>query len=403
MFSKVTGKLTKFNKRFYTTTIRLASERKSADFWHKVNSKNKVNELNPHYLVEEFIQSYSDRPLAKLNINLDLINRIMSLHIPDFSLTLEDFNILKSIKPISLNYPFEINLPSLLGKSSRVGVGSAGVYLFTNKTNGDRYVGSSINLARRLKNGYFGKLPLVGQRKIEVSIREHGLANFNLDIFLIPRGSCLNNCSVEVKDKKTIQNLVLSLEQMLIMELNPELNEIKIAGSSPGTLTSKNLRNSYLYDAKNKELIYIVNGRKNLANILGCHEDALKRYLAFKGKLYLNHFFVADEMVTGGEYTTNLLSLLELEVYINKIRLGRKNYLTKVVPSREETYLKYYKPVELTNLVTKDVLIFNSLTKATEFIREYGPEFQNVNKASISRNTKTGIPYKGIFKLRYTD
>jgi hypothetical protein len=77
--------------------------------------------------------------------------------------------------------------------------------------------------------------------------------------------------------------------------------------------------------------------------------------------------------------------------------------LTKVVPSREETNLKFSKQVELTNLVTKEVLNFYSLTKATEFIREYSPEFSNANKASISRNTRTGVPYKGIFKLRYID
>lgn len=361
--------------------------------------------MNPHYLVERFFQSYPDRKLAKSNINLNLINRIMSLHIADFSLTLKDFNILNNIQPISLTYPFKLSLPLLLGKALSGGEGSAGVYLFTNKINGDRYVGSSINLVTRLKNGYFGKLPLVGQRKIEVSIREHGLANFSLDVFIIPKevmGSIPNDpSSMYIKDKKTLQNLVLSLEQMLIMELNPELNEIKIAGSSPGTLTSKNLRNSYLYNAKSKELIYIVNGRKNLANILGCNENALKRYLSYKDKLYLNHFFIADDVVTGGEYTTNLMSLPELEAYLDEIRLGRKNYLTKVIPSREETILKYCKQVELTNLVTKEVLMFGSLTKVTEFINNYGPEFTKVNKATISRNTRTGVP--GIFKLRYVD
>jgi len=251
--------------RFYTTTIRLAYERKSADFLHKVNSKNKFNEMNPHNLVERFLQSYSDRELAKLNINMDLIKRIMSLHIPDFSLTLEDFNILKSIQPISLNYPFELSIPGLLGKPLWKGMGSAGVYLFTNKINGDRYVGSSINLVTRLKNGYFGKLPVIGQRKIEVSIRKYGLVNFNLDVFLIPRdnqveGSSLNIGSAGITEKKILQNLVLSLEQILILELNPELNEIKIAGSSPGTLSSRNLRNSYLYDAKKKSLFISLMG-----------------------------------------------------------------------------------------------------------------------------------------------
>lgn len=355
--------------------------------------------MNPHYLVERFFQSYPDRELAKLNLNFDLIKRIMSLHIPEFSLTPEDFNLLRNIKPVSLNYPFELSLPTIVGKSLRKGVGSAGVYIFTNKINGYRYVGSSINLAARLKNGYFGKLPIVGRRKIEVSLREHGLVNFNLEVLLIPREA--EDFLSDSRGKKTLLDLVLSLEQILIMELNPELNEIKIAGSSPGVLTSKNLRNSYLYDEVNKELIYVVKGRRILAEILGCSENAIKRYLAYKNKLYFNRFFVADDLLNEGGYTINIMSLAELEAYMNKIRADRKNYLTKVVPSREETNRKYCKQVELTNLVTKEVLIFDSLTKATEFINEYDPKFRRVIKATISRNTRTGIPYQNLFKLRY--
>lgn len=357
--------------------------------------------MNPHYLVEKFFQNYQNRELAKSNINLDLIKRIMSLHLPGFSLTVEDFNLLKSIEPKGVDYPFELYLPELIEKPLKKGEGKAGAYLFTNKINGDRYVGSSINLAMRLKRGYFGKLAILGQRKIEVSIREHGLANFHLDVFLIPSETSVNSSGV--LDKKTMQNLVLSLEQMLIMEINPELNEIKIAGSSPGVLTSKNLRNSYLYDEQNKELIYVVNGRKNLANILGCDANALKRYLVSKNRLYFNKFFIADDVLSGEEYTTNIMSLSELKTYLDKIRLGRKAYLDKVVPSREETNLKFCKKVELTNLVTKESLIFGSLTKVTQFISEYGLEFRSVNKATLSHNTRTGVPYKGIFKLRYID
>lgn len=110
----------------------------------------------------------------------------MSLH-QVFSLALEDYNILKNVKqPIRLNYPFDLSSQLAKPPPLRKGEASAGVYLFTNKITGQRYVGSSINLANRLKTGYFGKLPITGQRKIEISIREHGLANFNLDVYLIP-------------------------------------------------------------------------------------------------------------------------------------------------------------------------------------------------------------------------
>lgn len=57
-------------------------------------------------MAERFIENYPDSELAKSNINLNLIKSILSLHVPDFSLTLEEFNLLISIQPISLNYPF---------------------------------------------------------------------------------------------------------------------------------------------------------------------------------------------------------------------------------------------------------------------------------------------------------
>ena len=95
-----------------------------------MNSKKKVNEMNPHYLVERFFQSHRDRELAKSNINLDLIKRIMSLHLPGFSLTLEDFNLLKSIESKGVGYPFELYLPELIGKPLIKGEGIAGAYPF---------------------------------------------------------------------------------------------------------------------------------------------------------------------------------------------------------------------------------------------------------------------------------
>jgi hypothetical protein len=356
--------------------------------------------MNPHYLVNKFFQSYPDQELAKNNLTYDLITRIMSFHISNFSISPEEFNLLKNIESFRLRYPFDESLPKFVGKPLKSGKGAAGVYLFTNKINGERYIGSSINLASRLKNGYFGKLPITGQRKIERAIREYGLANFYLDVFLLP-SEVVNSPESSTSVKETVRFLVLTLEQMLIMELNPELNEIKVAGSSPGTLTSKNLRNSYLYDAVNKQLVYIINGRKHLAEILGCHENAIKRYLVHKNKLYLNRFFIADDVLSDQEYTNNFMSLPELENCLNKIRLSRKSYLTKVVPSRAETYLSYRKKVELTNLVTNEVLIFDSLIQVTKFISEYSPEFSNVNKATISRNVRTGVPYKKFFQLRY--
>lgn len=127
----------------------------------------------------------------------------------------------------------------------------------------------------------------------------------------------------------------------------------------------------------------------------------IKRYLSYKKKLYLKRFIIADTILNEQGYTINLKSLQSLKAYLNEIRLERKKYLTKVVPSREETNLKLCKKVELTNLFTKEVLIFNSLKETTQYIKKYSPIFWKVSSPTISHNTRTGTPYKNTFKLKY--
>ena len=358
--------------------------------------------------MENFFENYPNRELAKANININIIRSILGLHLPNFDITPEGFYLLKSIKPIRFELPFRTKkLPEILGRSSTRGIGTAGVYLLTNKVNGDQYVGSSINLATRLKNGYFGNLLLLGgRRKIEAAILEHGLANFYLDVYLIPT----QTLSDYAGNIRILHHLVLSLEQMLILELNPKLNEIKVAGSGPGNLTGKNLKKTYLFDSVNKELIYITDSRTNMAKIIGCHPEAIKCYLYHKNRLYFKRFFIGNEMPSDQEYSIKLKSLESLQVCLAEIRSNRKLYLTKIRPTREEANLKMCKKVELTNLAlaTKSsanpkVLIFKSLTEATQYIKNYGPKFSKAAKSKISNNAKTGVPYKNTFKLRYID
>lgn len=64
----------------------------------------------------------------------------------------------------------------------------------------------------RLKRGYFGKLPIRGQRKIEVSVREHGLANFHLYAFLIPSEDSVNSSGA--LDKKNFAEFSLISRQI---------------------------------------------------------------------------------------------------------------------------------------------------------------------------------------------
>lgn len=93
----------------------------------------------------------------------------------------------------------------------------AGVYMFFNLINGNYYIGSSVNLARRFRVHMSSvnsvKLPL------PLAISKYGPNNF---VFLI-----LQYCDKE-------ENICLGLEQYFIDLYKPKYNILKIAGSSQG-------------------------------------------------------------------------------------------------------------------------------------------------------------------------
>jgi group I intron endonuclease len=93
----------------------------------------------------------------------------------------------------------------------------AGVYMFFNLTNGNCYIGSSVNLARRFRVHMSSvkslKLPL------PLAINKYGPNNF---VFLI-----LQYCKIDV-------DICLGLEQYYIDLHKPKYNILKIAGSSQG-------------------------------------------------------------------------------------------------------------------------------------------------------------------------
>jgi group I intron endonuclease len=96
--------------------------------------------------------------------------------------------------------------------------------MFTNIENGYNYIGSSISLTNRLKTGYF--VPNLQNRVIDLAIKEAGLEQFYLNIYLIPEKLIIS----ETK----LKNLTLALEQILILQINPEYNVLKVVGSQAG-------------------------------------------------------------------------------------------------------------------------------------------------------------------------
>lgn len=105
--------------------------------------------------------------------------------------------------------------------------GKAGVYLWTHSISGATYVGSSIDISKRL-NSYYSLSYLTRRKKSYIcnALALHGYSAFSFTI--------LEYIELTDLSKDQIKNYILEREQYYIDELVPEYNVLRIAGSSLG-------------------------------------------------------------------------------------------------------------------------------------------------------------------------
>jgi len=215
--------------------------------------------------------------------------------------------------------------------------GKSGVYIFINKDNKHKYVGSSISLKNRLASGYF--IPKLGKRKIELVITEFGLNNFYLEIYKLPENL--------IKDisRSDLKNLCLSLEQILILKFNPEYNILKVAGSGTGltkdsdailSISEKLSKPVYLYDEFTKEYIFKCKNQKEFTQILGRASTNIARYTK-NNKLFWNRFIISN--VPLDNYEENIMDHDTLQIFIDEVILNnRKMQMAQVDETRKDLY-----------------------------------------------------------------
>ena len=389
----------------------------SKDFWRKVNSSDISDKDNPFLLVNSFLKNYPNSDLANKNLDLDMINSILKCHLTNFQLTPNEFNVLRNIKPLKFELPVtDSSLVELIGKYTRNGLGKAGVYKFTNKDSGFSYVGSSISLANRLFVGYLGSK--LGNRVIDLAIKESGLERFYLEIYLIPdelinsalthfEGEYSGNSNTEEKVKRLMKNFSLTLEQILILLHNPEYNVLKVAGSPAGNPRSldsmlpsllKNSKVTYLIDNETNKIIYKAESRTELAKVIDVYRGNISTLIS-KKELFLGRLTVSESPLDESVYTTDLMNPDDLLDYVNEIRtIWKKERMKNVDSTRSALNLKLSNSVELTNVKTNEVLIFPSLRDTAKYIQKF---FDKVSPGTLSVIARKKGLYKGTFKLRY--
>ena len=153
------------------------------------------------------------------------------------------FNLLLSLKDsilfdkLPLDNAGRVYFRKVVGITKKGINSNAGVYIFTNKINGKRYVGSSLSLSSRLSDYYLRKGKIYGPRAIELALKKYGLENFKLEIYIFSdelKDISWKHSVSSLEYKKVMKNLVLAFEQIFILRLNPEYNELKVAGINVG-------------------------------------------------------------------------------------------------------------------------------------------------------------------------
>jgi hypothetical protein len=131
-----------------------------------------------------------------------------------------------------------------------------GVYIWVNSKTDDKYVGCSITLPIRIRFHYVSKAlqGTLGDRPIELGIKEFGLENFRLKLYTLSTEiiSLVFSEGLEqiplTEYRLRMDIVVKVLEQIFILLYNPVLNEIKVVGSNAGQDVSHIRKSTYLYD-----------------------------------------------------------------------------------------------------------------------------------------------------------
>lgn len=212
---------------------------------------------------------------------------------------------LLKVKGVELDLPvstLEDNklLGELTGKSKYKGF--SGVYMFIHKSSGQKYVGSS-NLLRRRMDYYFKQdFPLTG--KFLPLLHQEGLKAFKLIIFK------LDNDIFSYQD-----SLILEQYHLLNKEFNLNTLRVVNAGSSKGGRSAL----VYIYDLTCSTLYYLSKSKIELKRVLKIHPETIKNYIDSK-RPYLNKFLLLSYPIS-----TALISNISTEELLKIMDKERQN------------------------------------------------------------------------------
>ena len=328
----------------------------------------KYSSNNPESLAIEQINSST--PTTHLIINKLLFNQGLSI-------TKNKFENLLKVKGVEINLPVvkledKKLLEEFTGSSKYKGF--FGVYIFIHKITGQKYVGSSNLLRRRMEYYFKGDFPLAG--KFLPLLHKEGLNTFKLIIY-------------KLDENKFNSTDAFFLEQYFLLNKEFNLNTLKVvnAGSSKGI-------NVYVYDLSCSTLYYHAKSQINLKRKLKIHPETCKKYIDSKLP-YLNKFLLLSHPIPTA--LNSNITVKELVTIMQKERqaiykLGaRRNIPVTLEILEGNTFVD--------SSVIGHTLNFNSLTSCIENLSKFG---LIIKRDTLTKYIKNGKVFHN-FLCKYTD
>lgn len=308
------------------------------------------------------------------DITADVLNSL--LRNQEVSITEAELAILKHIPGVRFDLPLnDQTYPSfegLVGKPNTRGI-KAGVYIFTHKETGAKYVGSSNSLSRRLDQYFtFKHFNQINSGLLIPLLKKDGFEAFSLEVLVIP-----DNLGLELNDSNNLNfnYPYLFLEQYYLLHDKFNLNTQRIVN-----FRVNQGKTVYLYSLDGKILYYCASSLHGIKGALGIHYATCVNCIK-TGNSYLDFFLISNSPLDGAERTK--LSLQELLELIDS---------KKQEALKKRSSVKFSKAVIIRKEGQEETLEFPSITAVVKYLDTTGIR---VDRNQLAKYLDSGLTYKG--------
>ena len=259
---------------------------------------------------------------------------------------------------------------TIKGLKAKIGLPSnkiqvSGIYIFKHKETGDKYVGSSSQLAVRL-NGYLkDKHKTIG---LLIPQLKGNLPKFTLEV-------------IPLYDNYEFRSEIV-LEQYYLLNPSFNLNTVRVANNPSGS----NAKPLYMYNRDKTILYYSSMQQKDFITNFNIHYVTFNKHLK-KGTYYLGKYLFTREPALNAKISN--ISITDLALMLEKDRVKYNN--TKPINSLSKSVMLID---EKDNNKTE---LFTSLGKCVEYLKSKGLPATQV---TLNKRINTDKAYHG-YKCKY--